>query len=112
MAVKVVVLPLAVAFAATLPHCAALHETDQATPLPDESPVTFAVMESAAVAMTELVPAETATVITGGGGVRIGELPPQPVMVVAKTNARSVYAKQTVRSICPPCIGYETDTVK
>jgi hypothetical protein len=80
--------------------------------LPDESPVTVAVTPTVPVAITELVPAETVTLITGGGGVIIGEPPPQPLMTIAKANATSVYAKETVRSICPPCIGYETDTVE
>src|SRR5215471_16024297 len=99
-----VMLPFAVAFAAALPHEGALHETDQVSAFPDVSPVTVAATPITPAAIPELAAADTVTVITGGGGVTIGELPPQPVMLIAKAKPRNVYAKETVRSICPPCI--------
>jgi hypothetical protein len=76
--------PLAVALGETLPHCDALHETVQVTPLPEESLVTVAVKGAPPPAETEVEPAETETMIREPPPV--GELlPPQPAMISIAT---------------------------
>lgn len=98
MALKVVVFPLAVGFGEMLPHCATLHVTAQVTPMPDESPVTVAVRGALPVAVTEFAPAETATVMLEE--VMVGELPPQPGIIIAEASARTVRAKETLPFMC------------
>ena len=85
--------PLPVAVGDTLPHCDVPQETVHVTPLAEASLVTFAVTGVDPVAITELEPAETETVI--GLTVIIGELlpPPQPEMIVTERNPRNVTTK-------------------
>jgi len=110
VALKIVLLPPAAGLVATLPHCAALQETVQVTPLPDASPVTVADTGSVFVAITEFNADETETEMRDWG-VIAGVLPPQPMMTVVKEIATSVQAKETLRSICALRPWHKTDTV-
>ena len=102
MALKVVVFPLPPGVEATLPHCPeTLQETVQVTPMPDESPVTVAVMGTVPVAATELALAETDTAISGGTMV-VELLPPQPAMMSAEASTKIVQAKETLPFIRAP----------
>ena len=84
---------------ATLPHCVALQDTLQVTPIADVSPVTFAWKGAVQVASTELVPAETETTMDEGGFITGELLPPQPLMIAAETSTRK-RAKDAIRFIC------------
>jgi hypothetical protein len=82
-----------------VPHCGALHEAVQVTPLPDRSLFTVAVNETGPPAATDVEPAETETMI--GGTTIVRELPPQPAMIVTEANPRSEMANRAVCFICP-----------
>jgi hypothetical protein len=80
-AVYVVGAPLGVAVEETDPQLAPLQVMLQVTPLPDESLLTVALNCAVACGCTVAEPWDTDTVIAGGGGWVIAELPPQPELL-------------------------------
>jgi hypothetical protein len=83
----VVATPLAVALGETAPHGVGEHDTVQVTPLFAGSLVTVAVTCVVAPACTVVVPAETETLIAGGGVELVP--PPHPKLLTTRTRTTS-----------------------